>query len=375
MATNTAEDVGSYTVSVRGRAQVAHSFSGEEFGPAQALHGITYTIDAVLTGPSLAPDVNYLIDICEVERVLHDALAVYDRKNLDELDEFNGQNTTCERVALAVWERCAASLPGPPALASLKIVARESDVAFVEYERRLGPDAPAGLYTVSVRSRFMVARSLRGGRFGEAERLHGATFVVDAQFTGSELDPLKCFLIDICLVEQLLTDAVAALHQTNLDESLGGANPTNGAVAEAIGAKIAQGVAGEPLESLRLVLRESDTAVTEHVRPVGTRAQGNPRHTLVARGRCMIAHSFKGHAFGDAQALHGCTYVVDARLGSRRGPSHQSTKPQTSAAGSPTHVMSNMPSGVNVGCASTSPATTRLVLVPISEHVPPRIAA
>ena len=46
-------------------------------------------------------------------------------------------NTTCERVALAVWERCAAALPGPPTLTSLKIVARESDVAFVEYEQQV----------------------------------------------------------------------------------------------------------------------------------------------------------------------------------------------------------------------------------------------
>ena len=38
------------------------------------------------------------------------------------------------------------------------------------------------------------------------------------------------------------------------------------------------------------------------------------RHTIVARGRCMIAHSFTGLIFGPAQALHGCTYVIDARL-------------------------------------------------------------
>eukprot|EP00966_Prymnesium_polylepis_P034148 793819-Prymnesium_polylepis.1 len=193
------EDIGSYTVSVRGRAQVAHSFSGEEFGPAQALHGITYTVDAELTGPSLAPSVNYLVDICEAERVLHEALGAYDRRNLDELEEFAGQNTTCERMALAVWERCAAALPAPPTLTSLKIVVRESDVAFVEYERGLEEDALAGLYVVSVRARFMAARTLRGARFGDSERLHGATFVVDAQFGGRLLDPLKGFLIDICL--------------------------------------------------------------------------------------------------------------------------------------------------------------------------------
>ena len=172
------EDAGCFSVSVRGRVQVAHSFAGEAFGSAQALHGVTYTIDAVLTGPALAPSVNYLIDICEAERALHQALDAYDKRNLDEVAEFAGQNTTCERMAQAVHERMAASIAGAPLLTTLKVVVRESDVAFVEYERKLALDAPPGVYTVSVRTRFMAARSLRGSRFGEAEqRLHGATFI------------------------------------------------------------------------------------------------------------------------------------------------------------------------------------------------------
>ena len=318
------EDTGFFTVTVRGRARVAHSFAGEAFGPARALHGITYTVDAVLTGPALAPHVNYLVDICEAERALQQALATYDRRNLDEIPEFSGQNTTCERVARAVWERMATALPGPPALTSIKIVVRESDVAFVEYERALGPDAPPGLYTVSVRARFMAARSLRGGRFGPgAERLHGATFIVDAQIGGRVLDPELSFLVDICLAEQLLSDAVGKLHQTNLDESMGGAgavNPTSGAIADVLGSALADGLADWPLESLRLVVRASDVDVSEHVRPLGGdggdggrgggRGGGGgggggggvvPSHTLVARGRCMVAHSFRGEEFGDAQ--------------------------------------------------------------------------
>lgn len=241
-----------------GRVQVAHSFKGEEFGMAQALHGITYAVEAILSGPRLAPDLGYLLDICEAERVLAEALGAYDKKNLDELEEFEGQNTTCERFALAVWQRCAKALPGPPTLSKLKIVVHESDVAFVEYERELDENAASGAYTVSVRARFMAARSLKGARFGDSQRLHGATFIIDAQCRGRELIPLKGFLIDICLLERLLEEAIAPLHQTNLDESLGGRNPTSIAVADAIADAICKGVAAEPLESLRLVIREND---------------------------------------------------------------------------------------------------------------------
>ena len=313
------EDAGCFSVSVRGRVQVAHSFAGEAFGSAQALHGVTYTIDAVLTGPALAPSVNYLIDICEAERALHQALDAYDKRNLDEVAEFAGQNTTCERMAQAVHERMAASIAGAaPLLTTLKVVVRESDVAFVEYERKLALDAPPGVYTVSVRTRFMAARSLRGSRFGEAEqRLHGATFIIDAQFSGRTLMPEMTFLLDICLAEKLLAGAVERLHQTNLDDSLGDVNPTGGAIAEVIGEVLAHGLAEQQLESLRLVVRESDQVVSEHVRAIGVgggSAPVVPSHTLVSRGRCMIAHSFSGAAFGEAAALHGCTYVVDAKL-------------------------------------------------------------
>ena len=87
---------------------------------------------------------------------------------------------------------------------------RESDVAHVEYERALGPGAAPGLYTVSVRSRFMAARTWDAS-------MQGATFVVDALFSGCDLDPAATFLFDICLADDLLSKAVAPLHQTCLD--------------------------------------------------------------------------------------------------------------------------------------------------------------
>ena len=326
--TSSAEDAGVYSVSVRGRAQIAHSFKGELFGAAQTLHGCTYVVDAVCRGVQLQAGANYLVDICAAESALKAALARYDRRNLDDLAEFAGDNTTCERVARAVWERVAAALPRPPALASLQIVVRESDVARVEYERSLGA-SDGGLYSVCVRARFMAARTLAGG-------VEGSTFVVDALFSGRELDPRATFLFDICLAEELLQRAVAHLHQTHLDEQLphlfgaGKPPPTAGAIARVIWEAVAEGLPPEHrLAGLKVLVREHDEAAAEYSRPLapadgdscggdncggGTGAvPSRGEGTVVRRGRCMIAHSFRGEAFGPAQALHGCTYVVDAR--------------------------------------------------------------
>ena len=190
-----AEDIGLYRVAVRGRCQIAHSFQGECFGTAQALHGCTYIVDAVCEGPQLKASANYLVDICLAEKALQDALGCYHERNLDELPEFKSENTTCERVARAVWERMAAQLPGPPELTALRIIVKESDVAHVEYYRELGPGAPPAVYTVSVRGRFMAARSLRSSRFAKPQqRLHGGTFIVDAHFSGTRLEPTANYL-------------------------------------------------------------------------------------------------------------------------------------------------------------------------------------
>ena len=326
------EDAGAFSVAVRGRCMIAHSFKGELFGPAQALHGCTYVVDAVCKGARLQPDANYLVDICALESALHDALAGYDRSNLDDIAEFSGDNTTCERIARAVWERVAAALPGPPELESLQIIVRESDVAHVEYERALGPGSqPPGLYSVSVRGRFMAARTL-------ASRMQGATFVVDALFSGPELDAAATFLFDICLAEKLVHDALEPLHQTCLDDhatmgrsTLSGGASSN-AIAQAVWTAVASGLpTGHALTHLKIVVREHDQATAECSCPLLASPSANPTvaleaekeaekeaaHTLVARGRCMIAHSFQGEQFGPAQALHGCTYVVDARYGFR----------------------------------------------------------
>jgi len=56
-------------VAVHGRCMIAHSFEGECFGPAQALHGCTYVVDAIVEGPKLQTGANYLVDFCPAERL------------------------------------------------------------------------------------------------------------------------------------------------------------------------------------------------------------------------------------------------------------------------------------------------------------------
>ena len=138
------ESGGRHTIVARGRCMIAHSFTGLIFGPAQALHGCTYVIDARLSADGLLEDSEPACTRAEAELALADALRVYHQRNLDDLAEVAGENTTCERVGRALWCRMAAALPfssrsGLAPISELEIVVRESDVAWAAYRRRLGP--------------------------------------------------------------------------------------------------------------------------------------------------------------------------------------------------------------------------------------------
>ena len=142
------ESGGRHTIVARGRCMIAHSSTGLIFGPAQALHGCTYVIDARLSADGLLEDSEPACTRAEAELALADALRVYHQRNLDDLAELAGENTTCERVGRALWCRMAAALPfssrsGLAPISELEIVVRESDVAWAAYRRRLGPPPPA----------------------------------------------------------------------------------------------------------------------------------------------------------------------------------------------------------------------------------------
>lgn len=68
-------------------------------GPAQAMHGATYVVDVEFTSEDLVPESNFVIDIGLALTLLHDILAPYNYSNLDEVEEFAGQNTTTEFMA------------------------------------------------------------------------------------------------------------------------------------------------------------------------------------------------------------------------------------------------------------------------------------
>ena len=91
------------------------------------------------------------------------------------------------------------------------------------------------MYGVTVRDHLMVAHSLRGERFGPAQRLHGATFVVDATFRGDTLDD-DGMLVDIGQATTTLGAVVAALTYRNLDDEavFAGTNTTTEVLAQHI---------------------------------------------------------------------------------------------------------------------------------------------
>ena len=123
-----------YSVTVRGHMMIAHSFSGEVFGPAQRLHGATYVVDVELRRPDLDAD-GIVVDIGRATDVVHGILAALSYRNLDEEPAFAGRNTTTEFLARAVFDRLATAITrgelgsGATAIQSAKVTLHESHVA------------------------------------------------------------------------------------------------------------------------------------------------------------------------------------------------------------------------------------------------------
>lgn len=127
-----------FSVKVRDHVMIAHSFRGALFGPAQALHGATYVVDVTFRARTL--DANgVVIDIGAAHQALRDTLAPWAYRNLDELPEFAGVNTTTEYLAKAVFDSLAETArsgalgrPGGE-LNSIEVVLNESHVASAGY--------------------------------------------------------------------------------------------------------------------------------------------------------------------------------------------------------------------------------------------------
>jgi 6-pyruvoyl-tetrahydropterin synthase len=130
------------------------------------------------------------------------------------------------------------------------------------------------VFSVTVRDHMMVAHSLRGEIFGPAQRLHGATYVVDAAFRRAELDS-DGVVIDIGRASEGLRAVLAELDYRNLDDepSLADVNTTTEALARLIADRLAEraragalGDGGRELDSLVVTLHESPVASASYER-------------------------------------------------------------------------------------------------------------
>jgi len=128
-----------YSVTVRDHFMIAHSFSGETFGPAQRLHGATYLVDLELRRRELDAD-GVVVDIGRASDVLKAVLAGLNFRNLDEVPEFKGRNTTTEFLARVVFDRVADAIrrgdlgAAARGIESLRVTLHESHIASASYE-------------------------------------------------------------------------------------------------------------------------------------------------------------------------------------------------------------------------------------------------
>jgi 6-pyruvoyl-tetrahydropterin synthase len=128
-----------FRVNVRDHIMIAHSFKGEVFGPAQRLHGATFVVDLELARAEL--DANGIVaDIGLLSQMLTTVLEPLNYRNLDDLPEFAGRNTTTEVLAEAIChrvrDRIAAGALGEGALDvldSIKVTLGDSHVAWASF--------------------------------------------------------------------------------------------------------------------------------------------------------------------------------------------------------------------------------------------------
>ncbi|QIX27242.1 6-carboxytetrahydropterin synthase [Nocardioides sp. JQ2195] len=118
------------------------------------------------------------------------------------------------------------------------------------------------MFSVNVRDHVMVAHSFEGEVFGPAQRLHGATYVVDATFRGPELGP-DGILVDIGLVASELHEVLATVNYRNLDDddAFAGMNTSTEALARWVADQLAARFSGDGrLSGLVVTLHESHIA-------------------------------------------------------------------------------------------------------------------
>jgi 6-pyruvoyl-tetrahydropterin synthase len=131
-------------------------------------------------------------------------------------------------------------------------------------------------FTVTVRDHIMIAHSFAGEAFGPAQRLHGATFIVDASFRASELDD-DGVVVDIGLASEVLAEITGSLTYRNLDDEpdFAGVNTTTERLCQVIADRLAErvadgrlGASAARLSSIEVTLHESHIAWASYEREV-----------------------------------------------------------------------------------------------------------
>ena len=131
-----------YAVEVRDHIMIAHSFTGELFGPAQKLHGATFVVDAAFIAETIDEN-GIVIDIGRALEALKAVLNPLNYRNLDELPEFKGTNTTTEFICkyihdgLAKPARAGELGRNAQELKAIRVTLSESHVARAQYEAPL----------------------------------------------------------------------------------------------------------------------------------------------------------------------------------------------------------------------------------------------
>jgi 6-pyruvoyltetrahydropterin/6-carboxytetrahydropterin synthase len=132
-----------YSITVSHHLMIAHSLVGTVFGPAQNLHGATYVVEAELRREALDAD-GIVCDIGRALDLLKEVLGELDYRNLDEIAEFRGRNTTTEFLSGEIHRRLARRVregalapTDPAAIHSLRVVLRENPVAWATYDAPL----------------------------------------------------------------------------------------------------------------------------------------------------------------------------------------------------------------------------------------------
>jgi 6-pyruvoyl-tetrahydropterin synthase len=131
-----------FAVEVRDHIMIAHSFRGAVFGPAQALHGATFVVDAAFIAATL--DANgIVIDIGRAHDALKAVLTALNYRNLDEVAQFKGSNTTTEFLTRHIYDALANDARAGELgrdgreLKAIRVTLSESHVARAWYEADL----------------------------------------------------------------------------------------------------------------------------------------------------------------------------------------------------------------------------------------------